>query len=124
MSETKPYEAMTPAELRKEADRRDLVAKAKRVAERRYALDEIAGIVLAIPKETVTTASARMVLMSLLAELVKLDDDGEHVTNGDVNLASIGTDHSWWDEATADHPAIDFMNGPLARVRARRNLPW
>lgn len=118
------YDVMTPAELRKEADRRELIEKARRIAEKRVALEAIADAILAIPAATVQTSGVRSLLKGVLIQLVELEDKGEHVTNGDVNIA-FGFEHDQqWREATAGHPKVDYAEGTLARIRRNRNLPW
>lgn len=117
------FEALTPAELRKEADRRELVAKARAIAEAREARNVVAEAVLAIPATVVQAAGARNALRTLLATLVKMEDEGPKVTNGDVNVAGFGAPDDWWQKATADHPKYQ-PDSVLDRVKHQRRLPW
>lgn len=119
-------EDMTPDELRKVAERRELVDKARRLAERRWARNQIAEAILAIPAHIVRQADAAGLLKGTLRAIVKAEADGEHITNGETHMAGLGSprlDINWWQHATADHPKRS-TDDALSRVEMNRGLPW
>ncbi len=120
---TGEYAALTPTELRKEADRRELVVKAREQAERRAARVALAEAIVALPSEVINTAHARTLMSNVLNLLVKADDDEQGVTNGDVNMAGFGAPQNWWRDATADHPKHDH-DSILDRLRKRSVHLW
>lgn len=117
------YGLLTPAELRKEADRRELVERHRVVAERRAAQVELAEAIVALPGPLVHAAQADRLLKNVLLLLVKADDDAQDVTNGEVHMAGFGAPENWWRDATADHPKHDH-DSVLDRLRKHRLPLW
>jgi hypothetical protein len=117
------FDGLTPEQLRKEADRRELVERHRIDAERRAARVALAEAIVALPAPTVRTADAYPLLRNVLNLLVKADDADPGVTNGEVSMAGYGAPENWWRDATADHPKHDH-DSILDRLRKQRVRLW
>jgi hypothetical protein len=123
MADSREFATLTPEQLRKEADRRELVERHRVNAERRAARVALAEAIVALPAETVRTAGASHLLKNVLTLLVKADDDDAGVTNGEVSMAGYGAPENWWRDATAAHPKYDH-DSILNRLRRHRVRLW
>lgn len=108
MTSTIP-EAITPDELRKEADRRDLRDQAKWVADRRAARNRVVDALLAIDKTDVRASSASEALKMALGRLRSQDesDQEKEPTNSEISLAAPRGPHDWWSEIRKQIPQVD-----------------
>lgn len=84
-------------ELRKEADRRELVERAKRMYERRVRrnalIDQLLDIPLADVYESGANAAMRELFIGIAAS--EITDRDMHPTHGDINLLG---PRSWWED--------------------------
>lgn len=114
---------MTPAELRKEADRRELVEKARGLAVRRHARSRLVQTLHEIDRSLVADARADGVMKTAVLAIVEAEKNEEHITNGDVSMASYGAPENWWRDATKDHPKHDH-DDLLSQIELRRKSAW
>lgn len=121
------FDAMTPSELRREADRRELVERHRMLAERIAARDALAVQLVALDTGTVNAADARRLLRGVLDALATGNEADQEAmpTNGEISMVSHGGGlaFDWWHTAIADHPRRDG-DSVLSRYRARRLRPW
>lgn len=116
MSETTVIpEAFTPDQLRKEAERRELRDRAKWVADRRIARNQVVDALLAIDAGAVRASGASEALTIAIGRLRSQDkaDQEKEPTNGEVNLAGPS---GWWDSVRVPHveahPMLDENRKP------------
>lgn len=114
---------MTPAELRKEADRRELVERARVLAVRHDARVRLIEALQALDRSLVADAAAGGVMKATVLAIVKADTDEKGITNGDVNMLQYGAPENWWRDATADHPK---RNHPdlIGEIERHRKSAW
>jgi hypothetical protein len=103
-------EGYTPEQLRMEADRRELKARARAIYNRRESRNELVDAILALPADAVRGCGATERLRALLNRL-KVDDteDEEKLpTVGEISAAGRGSSsrHVWWDSFLAENPEV------------------
>lgn len=114
---------MTPAELRKEADRRELVEKARGLAVRHDARVRLVQTLHAMDRTVVDEAQAHDVMRAAVLAIIEAEKAEHRVTNGDVNMAGFGAPEDWWENATADFPKRDHPD-LLDEIERRRTSAW
>lgn len=121
------FDAMTPSQLRQEADRRELVERHRVLAEQIAAREALAVQLVAVDPGTVNAAGARGLLRGVLDALAASNDTARASmpTNGEISLAtrSGGLAFDWWRQAIADHPRRD-PDSVLERYHRRLLRPW
>ncbi len=101
---TVDFAALTPDQLRQEADRRELLERAKGLAERHDARLRLVEVLRSLDGDLVADAHALDAIRLAVGRIVSADKAEKEITNGDVSLASRGAPEHWWRDATASHP--------------------
>lgn len=114
---------VTPEELRKEADRRALVERARRLAVQHDARVRLVEALQSIDRDLVADAAAVSILRATVMAVVAADSAEDGITNGEVHMASFGAPENWWREATADHPKRSSPD-LLDEIERRRKPAW
>lgn len=117
------YHGMTPAELRKEADRRELVERARGLAERHEARLRLVEALRTLDRSLVSAARADGVMKAAVLAIVEAEKAEEHITNGDVAMLAYGAPDNWWRDATAGHPKHDY-DDLLSQIERHRTPAW
>lgn len=117
------YAAMTPKDLRREADRRELIERQAQISDRDEARDQLAELIASLPRDLVLRANARQLLMGVLKALAAADEGEDRPTGGEVNVLCVtgmgNGGAAWWDEATDGFykRKPDTLLGRVARGR-------
>lgn len=126
MTDTAPtneYAALTPGELRKEADRRELVERARVLAVRHDARLQLVKALHALDRSMVADACAGNILKEAVLRTIEAEKAEAKITNGEVSMASFGAPENWWREATAAHPKREHPD-LLDEIERGRKPAW
>lgn len=104
MAELPIPEHYSAEDLRAEAKRREVEAKAIAHAKRQEARHRVLDGLLAIRRADLDQASAWHPVEVAVQAVIKAEIDDAGVTNGEVNLAG---SHEWWNEVRRRVPHVD-----------------
>ena len=108
MDNNTDFATMTPDDLRKEADRRELVEKARVLAYRHDARVKVIKILRDIDQQLLIDANCWQKVSDLIHSICRDDSEEPSITNGDVSKVGRGMPMDWWREACKTFPQREF----------------